>query len=163
MTRNLNRAPEKVELVDIEDIKPNEKNRNEHPEEQIDRLCELITYQGFRVPLIVSKLSGLLVCGHGRLLAAKKLGLKKVPVSYQDFESEEQEFAFMVSANAIASWANLDFKGINFDLPELGPDFDLNMLAIKDFVLEPAELAEKSKKPTTKCPNCGEIINKKSI
>jgi DNA modification methylase len=131
-----------IKLVAIADLKENPKNRNTHPKDQIERLVEIIRHQGFRQPIVVSNRSGLVVAGHGRLLAAKELRLVEVPVMYQDFESEEQEYAFGVSDNAIAAWAELDLSGINFDVPELGPDFDLDMLGIKDFVLEPAEKFE---------------------
>lgn len=129
----------KIELVPISKIIPNPKNRNKHSDEQIERLKEIIKYQGFRNPLIISNRSGMLVAGHGRLIAAKKLGYEVLPVVYEDFDSEEQEYAAQVSDNAIASWAELDLAGINFDLPNLGPDFNINMLGIKDFVLEPAD------------------------
>lgn len=129
---------EHILTIDVETIKPNPKNRNSHSDEQIERLCKIIKYQGFRNPLIISKRSGLLVAGHGRLLAAKKLGLEKVPVIYQDFEDEDQEYTASVSDNSIASWAELDLSGINADLSSLGP-FDIDLLGIKDFVLEPSE------------------------
>jgi hypothetical protein len=128
-----------IEILDISKCVPNKKNRNKHSDEQITRLADIIKYQGFRSPLIISNRSGLVVAGHGRLLAAKFLGLKEVPVIYQDFDSEEQEYAAQVSDNAIASWAELDLSGINADIGELGPDFDLEMLGIKDFELEPAD------------------------
>ena len=64
----------KIELVDIDKIVPNPKNNNKHPEEQIERLAKLIKHNGFRVPVIVSNMCGFLICGHGRLEAAKKIG-----------------------------------------------------------------------------------------
>lgn len=88
----------------------------------------------------VSKQSGFITSGHGRVLAAKLNGWKTAPVNYQDYESDEQEYADVQADNAIASWAELDLSGINSDIGELGPDFDLDLLGIKDFVLEPAEL-----------------------
>lgn len=127
---------EDIRMVPIADVVPSDRNRNRHPEEQIERLAKIIEYQGFRAPLIVSKRSGLLVSGHGRLMAAKKLGLTHVPVMYQDFDSDDQEYAAMVSENSIASWAELDFSGINMDLANLGPDFELDLLGIKNFVLD---------------------------
>lgn len=131
-----------ITIVPISSIKVNSKNRNKHPKEQIDRLAEIMKYQGFRNPLVVSSRSGMLVAGHGRLMAAKKIGMKEVPVIIQYFDSDEQEYAYHVSDNAIASWAELDLSGINFDVPDLGPEFDIDMLGIKDFVLEPSELLE---------------------
>lgn len=118
----------------IDQIKPNPKNRNTHPEEQIDRLRKLMEYQGFRQPLIISNQSGLLVVGHGRLIAAQRMGMKSVPVIYQDFESPEQEYAFAVSDNAIAEWSDLELDKITKDLD--GFNLDIDMLGIKDFSLD---------------------------
>lgn len=127
-----------IRIVPISELHPNPKNRNVHSAAQIERLGEIIKYQGFRNPLIVSKRTGFIVAGHGRLLAAKELKLKEVPVIYEDFEDEDQEYAAGISDNAIASWAELDLSGINADIPELGP-FDIDLLGIKDFELEPAD------------------------
>lgn len=123
-----------IEWVDPKILKPNPKNRNDHPPDQVDRLAEIIKYQGWRHPIIADK-SNVVWAGHGRLLAAKKLKEKKVPVSYQDFISPEQAYAFLVSDNAIASWSELDLSGINSDLGDLGPDFDIDLLGLKDFEL----------------------------
>lgn len=128
-----------IEWVPIDGLKPHPKNRNTHPPDQIKRLAEIIRYQGFRHPIIVSTLSGFIVAGHGRLEAAKELGLQRVPVHFQSFEDEDQEYAFLVSDNAIALWAELDLSGINADVGDLGPDFNLDLLGIKDFVLDMSE------------------------
>ncbi len=128
-----------IKFIHLNQIKPNPKNRNKHTKEQIDRLCKIIEYQGFRSPLIISNRSGLLVSGHGRLEAAKKLKLESVPVIYQDFEDEDQEYAAGVSENSIASWAELDLSGINEDIANLGPDFDLDYLGIENFTLDASE------------------------
>lgn len=133
---------DKIEWVSVDKLKPNPKNRNKHPEDQIRRLAELIKYQGWRSPIVVSNRSGLIVAGHGRLEAAILNGVSIVPVSYQDFVNEEQEIAYGVSDNAIASWASLDFAGINMDVGQLGPDFNIDHLGIKDFELEPADKYE---------------------
>lgn len=131
-------------LVKITELKPHPKNRNKHPDDQIERLTKIIEYQGIRSPIKVSKRSGLITAGHGRLEAFKKLKIKQIPVNYQDYESDEQEYADLQSDNAIALWADLDLSSINLDVPELGPDFDIDMLGIKDFVLEPAEIVPQA-------------------
>lgn len=128
-----------IKLVDVKTLKPRPGNRNNHPEEQLKRLADVYKYQGFRNPLIISNQSGNIVCGTGRFLAAKKAGLEKVPVIYQDYESEEQEYAHHVADNGLSLWSELDLAGINADLPDLGPDFDINMLGIEDFTLDMAE------------------------
>lgn len=150
-----------ITLVEVQSIKPWHKNRNQHSSEQIERLANLIKYQGFRNPLVISNQTGFLIAGHGRLEAAKKLGMTQVPVVYQDFENDEQAYAYMVSDNAIADWAELDLSSINSDLGDLGPDFNLEMLGIKDFMLDVAEkiddvISEPAKvNKTETCPNCG--------
>jgi hypothetical protein len=128
-----------IELVAIEKLIPNPKNRNQHTEPQIDRLAEIIQYQGFRVPLIVSNRSGYMVSGHGRLFAARKLGLTHLPVIFQDFDSEEQEYAAGISDNSIASWSELDLTSINAEIGDLGPEFNLDLLGIEDFTLDVSE------------------------
>jgi len=128
-----------IQLVDIKEIKVNPKNRNKHTEDQIERLIKIIEYQGFRAPLLVSNRTGMLVAGHGRLIAAKKLKLKQVPVMFQDFVDENQEYAAMVSDNAIASWSELDLSGINMDIGDLGPDFDIDLLGIRGFGIDPSD------------------------
>jgi DNA modification methylase len=128
-----------IELVSIDSLVPHPKNMNKHPDSQIERLAKLIEYQGFRNPVVVQKGTNLVVAGHGRLMAAKKLGYKKVPVTFQEFDSEAQLYAYMTSDNAIASWAELDLAMVNSETLGLGPDFDIDMLGIKDFVLEPIE------------------------
>ncbi len=126
-------------LVPVNELKAHPKNRNAHPEEQIARLAQILEYQGFRYPIKVSKASGYITSGHGRLMAAMKLGLKEVPVNFQEYESEEQEYADIIADNSIASWSELDLKSINLDLPDLGPDFNIDLLGIKNFTLDVAE------------------------
>lgn len=131
-----------IELVPVGELSYHPKNMNKHTEDQINRLIKLIEYQGFRNPLIVQRGTNLVVAGNGRLEAAKKMGLEKVPVSYQEFASQEQLYAYMVSDNAINAdqWGGgLDLSQINLDIQDLGPELDIDMLGIKDFVVEPIE------------------------
>lgn len=132
-------------MVSIDQLKPNPNNRNDHPDSQVQQLAKLITYQGWRLPIVVSNQTKYIVAGHGRLLAAKLLNLSEVPVSYQDFDSPEQEYAFGVSDNAIQKQALLDFQAINLDLQDLGPDFDLDLLGIHDFKIDPTDKIDEIK------------------
>jgi len=126
-------------LAKIDSLKPHPKNNNKHPEEQIKRLAKILDYQGWRYPIKISKQSGFITSGHARLEAAKANGWKKVPVNIQDYESDEQEYADITADNAIASWSELDLSSINAEIGELGPDFDIELLGLKDFELEPAD------------------------
>jgi hypothetical protein len=135
-------------LLDIfsPEIIPHPKNMNQHSEEQIKRLAELILYQGQRLPIIISKRSGFIVAGHGRWEAIKILakdhGWDKIAVDFQDFENEAQEYAFMTSDNAIAEWSTLDLSMVNTEMLEFGPEFNIDLLGIKDFTIEPIEKFE---------------------
>jgi len=115
-----------TELIDIDKLVPNPKNTNKHPDEQIRIITKLLKVQGWRHPLIISKRSGFLVAGHGRLEAAKAMGFEKVPVDYQDFENEAQEFAFVVSDNEIARMATFDREMFDTVIDELNIDFNID-------------------------------------
>lgn len=123
-------------LVPISELRPSPRNRNKHGQDQVERLAKLLSAHGMRAPIVVSNLSGYIVKGHGTVLALKHAAETHAPVTYQDFESEEEEYQFLQADNAIASWAELDLKGIHLDLGELGP-FDIELLGIKDFQFEP--------------------------
>jgi DNA modification methylase len=130
------------ELVPVESLKPHPKNRNKHPQAQIERLAKILAYQGWRYPVKVSNRSGFVTAGHGRIEAARINGWKAVPVSCQDYDSDEQEYADVQSDNAIASWAELDLSGIYGDILDLGEGFDVDLLGIEDFQTVDTEVIE---------------------
>lgn len=96
------------EMVELHKLTPHPKNANKHPERQIELLAKIIDHTGFRHPIVVSKRSGFVVAGHGRLEAAYKLGVEKVPVDYQDFKDEAEEFSFLTADNKIAELSKVD-------------------------------------------------------
>ena len=146
------------ELVNVENLTPHPQNPNKHDAPQLKRLAEILQYQGWRVPIRVSKRSGFITAGHGRLEAAILNNWDQVPVAFQEYENEEQEYADLVADNSIASWADLDFSQINIAIMDLGPDFDINLLGIKDFVIEPAEKKKIPTKKETTCPSCNFVF-----
>ena len=99
-------------LVKVDELIPHPKNPNTHPQSQIKILAQNIRYHGWRHPIIVSKLSGYIVAGHGRLEAAKELGVSIVPVEYQNFASEDNELAVLVGDNRLAELSSLDLNGL---------------------------------------------------
>ena len=161
----------KIEMVETSKIVPNPKNANKHTTEQIQRLVKLIEYQGFRNPLIVSNRTGFLAVGHGRLEAAKIIGMEKVPVIYQDFENEAQEYAYLISDNEIARWAELDKELVIEELQKIELE-DIELLGCEDNLeiktLEPEDLSDKNKEIDLdnfgndlehQCPKCGFEFN----
>lgn len=130
-----------IKLVNVDSIIENPRNANRHSIEQIKRLETLIKYQGFRNPLVVSSKTGFLVAGHGRLMAAKNLGMVELPVIYQDFENEAQEYAYIISDNEIARWAELDKQSLYTSLEELDIP-SLEVLGIENFHIDDIDLGD---------------------
>ena len=98
------------EIVDVATLVPNPKNPNTHPDSQIQLLGRIIRQTGWRQPITVSKRSGFIVKGHGRLSAALLEGVKEVPVDFQNYASEAEEYADLVADNRIAELAEIDNK-----------------------------------------------------
>lgn len=97
-------------IVDVATLVPNPKNPNQHPDSQIQLLGRIIRQTGWRQPITVSKRSGFIVKGHGRLAAALLEGVKEVPVDYQNYTTEAEEYADLVADNRIAELAETDSK-----------------------------------------------------
>ena len=127
-----------TELVDIVKLVEHPNNPNKHDDRQISLLARIIEAQGWRNPITVSKKSGYIVSGHGRLAAAKVLGAIKVPVDYQEFENEADETAHLLADNRVAELAELDFQQVGDLLKELqGFDFDLELTGFLPHEIEP--------------------------
>ena len=117
-----------TELRDPTSLVGHPRNYNTHPAEQIRLLAKIIQHQGWRNPITVSKRSGFVVKGHGRLAAAMLLKTEKVPVDVQDYKDEASEVADMIADNRIAELAEADtdaLKGLLLD--DVFDDFDLDL------------------------------------
>lgn len=95
-------------IVDILKLVPNPKNPNKHPQSQVDIGARIIKANGWRWPIAISKRSGFVSKGHGRLLFAQKLGVREVPVDYQDYETEADEWADVLADNKLQEFAEPD-------------------------------------------------------
>ena len=109
-------------IVPVAEVKPNPKNPNQHSEEQIELLAKIIKTQGWRAPVTVSTLSGLVVRGHGRLMAAQHLGLDCVPVDFQQYSCYDAELADLLADNKIAELAEIDSKMLAEVFQDINPD-----------------------------------------
>jgi len=141
-------------LVPIDELKPNPRNPNQHPERQITVLAYLIAEDGFRHPIVVSNQSGLIVSGHGRYLAAIKIGMPTVPVDFQDYDSTERETAILMSDNIVAELAEFDVPMAGQLLSELkAADYDLGLTALDEDeinrILDSIEIDDHSPEPAS--------------
>lgn len=127
-------------MMPIEALKPHPDNPNDHTDKQIERLAKIIQYQGWRLPIKVSNRSKCITSGHGRLMAAQLMGWPLVPVSMQDYDDEEMEYADVVADNSIALWSEINKAKVNEKLVDLdGSTFDLDLLGIEDFTIDIAD------------------------
>lgn len=91
----------KYKTAAVEDLKLYEKNAKKHPAKQVKQLADIIREVGFKVPVIVDK-NNVIISGHGRVMAAKRLGLEVVPVIVADDLNQKQVRAFRLADNKIA-------------------------------------------------------------
>ena len=128
----------KVQEVEIDRLKPYEKNTKIHGEEQVEKLCRSIEEFGFVNPVLIDGEMNV-IAGHGRLMAAKRLGMKKVPCLYVDGLSENQRRAYIMADNRLSEYsewnmelvaeeigsletADLDYLEFQFEAPETGDE-----------------------------------------
>lgn len=95
-------------LVDPKSLIGNPRNPNQHPAEQIILLAQIIQSQGWRAPITVSNQSGFVVRGHGRLAAALSFGAEVVPVDYQNYANEAEEWADLIADNRLSELSEID-------------------------------------------------------
>jgi ParB/RepB/Spo0J family partition protein len=93
--------PNKTELEKPENLIPYSNNPKEHPEAQIDKIASSIKNYGFVQPVVVDSENEVII-GHGRLKAAKKLGLDEIPVIRHDDISDSEAKALRLADNKIA-------------------------------------------------------------
>lgn len=129
---------QKFEMKKLDSLVDSHFQRNKHSKEQIERLALIMREEGVTHPIFITKGTNRICFGHGRRDAALLNQWTEFPTCEVEFENDDQEYRMVQSDNAIASWAELDFAQINLDLPNLGP-FDINLLGIKDFVVEPMD------------------------
>lgn len=111
-------AIEKIEQIDIERLKPYEKNAKKHGKGQIEKLKASILEFGFLTPCLIDKEFNL-IAGHGRLAAAKELQLKKIPCVFVEGLSEDQRRAYILADNKLSELAEWNLDLLQQELKEL--------------------------------------------
>jgi DNA modification methylase len=120
-----------IELRDIDSITPYEKNPRLN-DDAVEAVAASIKEFGFRVPIVIGP-DGVIICGHTRWKAAKKLQLAKVPVHVATDLTPEQVKAYRIADNKTAELAEWDFDQLRIEIADLqNADFDLGLLAFDE-------------------------------
>ena len=167
-------AADAVERRSVKDLVPYDRNPKLHPDSQIEQLANSIREWGFTIPVLIDP-EGNVIAGHGRLLAAKQVGLTEVPCVVAHGWTEQQRRAYVIADNKLAEDSQWDtstyfseLKEISeggFDMSLLGADDGLQLISdvevdvdFSDTLDTDVVAADKKKKPkkvvSVECPNC---------
>lgn len=155
------------------DLIPYASNSRTHSDEQVAQIAGSIKEFGFTNPVLIDGQSGI-IAGHGRVLAAHKLGMDEVPTICLDYLSETQKRAYVIADNKLALNAGWDEELLGIELSDLREsDIDLNLTGfdgdeIESFLNPPdfepgteedqGSLDELSPKIVT-CPHCSQTFD----
>jgi len=126
---------DKVERRKVSDLVPYARNARTHSDAQVRQIAASIEEWGWTNPILIDDKGGL-IAGHGRLLAADKLGIKDVPVMVASGWTAAQKQAYILADNQLALNAGWDTEMLSLELQELDAlDFDLDLVGFgEDFL-----------------------------
>lgn len=158
----------KVVMVPTDDLVMYEGNAKLHPAEQVDQIAASIEEFNFADPIAAwhnEEGESVIIEGHGRLMAARKLGIETLPVIYLDYLSDEQRRAYTLAHNKLTMNSDFDYEILTSELDAIiGIDMEdfgfinVEMPDIDDLFIENEEPEEEEKPKTIVCPHCGEVI-----
>ena len=142
---NANHPAEKVEVWPVDNLVPYARNSRTHSDAQVDQIAASIREWGWTTPVLVDEAGGI-IAGHGRTLAARKLGMTTVPVIVASGWSDAKKRAYVIADNKLALNAGWDEEMLALELGELGElgfDLDLTGFSAEEIAaLMPEELPE---------------------
>lgn len=122
----------RIEVWPVGRLQPYERNARTHDAAQVTKIAASITEFGFTNPILVDSTDGI-IAGHGRLMAAKDLGLAEVPVIVLDYLTDAQRRAYILADNRLALDAGWDNDMLAAELAELqGEGYDLGLTGFSD-------------------------------
>ena len=131
-----------MQEVSLSLLKPYERNAKIHGEAQIEKLMDSITEFGFLSPCLIERDTFNIIAGHGRVEAAKRLGMEKVPCVFVEDITEEQRRAYILADNRLTELGEWDMDMVQFELKELDAmDFDVSLTGF-DLELDTPEVEE---------------------
>ncbi len=126
----------RIEIWSLHRLTPYARNARTHSSEQVAQIAASIVEFGFTNPILVDSDAGI-IAGHGRLLAAQKLGLSEVPVVILDHLSETQKRAYIIADNKLAENAGWNQELLAAELVDLEREgLDLSVVGFSDAELE---------------------------
>ena len=132
---------DRVQEINLDLLRPYEKNAKIHSEEQVNMIADSIKEFGFLSPCLVDKDYNI-IAGHGRVMAAKKIGMDKVPCLFIEGLTESQRRAYILADNKLTEMGSWDEELISDELTSLkeaGFDIDLTGFNIDDIVFADEE------------------------
>jgi hypothetical protein len=155
-----------IDMRAIDDLVPYARNARTHSPSQITQIAAAMREWGWTIPVLVDE-EGMIIAGHGRIMAARVLGLSRVPTMTARGWSEAQKRAYVIADNKLAENAGWDPDLLRLELQDLKAEtftleltgFDAAGLALATFEPDfaPGSMSDQTrldeKKPVT-CPNC---------
>lgn len=158
--------PDGIESRSVASLKPYAKNARTHSDEQVEQLVASIEEFGFTIPILVDE-KGMVLAGHGRLLAAEKRGMSHVPVMVARGWRAEKKRAYIIADNRLAENAgwnklllgnelgNLALAGVNLDVLGFAPGEIAALIAMAHKPLADADAAPEV--PETPLTQLGDV------
>ena len=161
----------KNEPRNVSDLIPYVNNSRTHSDEQVAQVAASIKEFGFTNPILIDE-AGMIIAGHGRVMAAKKLGVESVPCIVLSGLSEAQKKAYIIADNNLALNAEWDLDILRLEIEHLAEiDFNLDLIGIGGDMLGDLFGTDREHSPPDdfqeigesdlehKCPKCGFEFN----
>ena len=167
---------DKVEKWKIDKLIPYARNSRTHSDEQVAQIAASIKEWGWTTPVLVDD-TGQIIAGHGRTLAARKLGMSEVPVIVAKGWTDAQKRAYVIADNKLALNAGWDNEMLALEIGELGDlGFDLELTGFEVGEIEALTFEDKDHYPDSssqeidvddykmghQCPKCGFEFDEKT-
>lgn len=137
----------KIEYLPINSLKPYERNARKHNTYDVGEIAKSIDKYGFNDPIGIWGDDNIIVEGHGRLKAAKKLKMKEVPCIRLDHLTDEERREYAIVHNKTAELSEFDEELLSLELEELDlSDFDFDFGEVAEFELPEPEQTEEEEK-----------------
>ena len=155
---------DRVETVAIETLKANPRNARTHSKRQIKLIADSLKTFGFLNPLLIDE-NGMVIAGHGRLAAARRLGLTHAPALRIEHLSDDEKRAYVLADNQLAARAGWDPEILAIELQhltEIVSDFDVTVTGFEmpqiDLLIEGAK-TEKPEDEVLPIDRTGPAVN----